>query len=262
MTALSYAATDSATMLRRNLRRALRYPALTLATLMTPIVILLLFVGVLGGTLGSGLASATRGEGYVDYVAPGIVLMTVASGCLATSVAVCVDVAGGIVDRFRTMAIARASLLTGHVLGSMIQTLVSTVLVIGVALLLGFSPSASFGDWLALAGLLVLVTFSLTWLAVWLGLVSKTPESASNKPLLVQFLPFLSSAFVPTDSMPAGLRWFAENQPFTPIVETARGLLLGTPIGDSAALAVAWCTGIAVVSHVASRVVFDRPRAS
>jgi ABC-2 type transport system permease protein len=262
MTTLSYAATDSATMLRRNLRHALRYPALTLATLLTPIVILLLFVGVLGDALGSGLASATGDAGYVDYVAPGIVLMTVASGCLATSVAVCVDVTGGIIDRFRTMAIARASLLTGHVVGSMIQTLASTVLVIGVALLLGFSPTASFGDWLALAGLLVLVTFSLTWLAVWLGLISKTAEAASNKPLLVQFLPFVSSAFVPTGSMPAGLRWFAENQPFTPIIETARGLLLGTPIGDSAALAVAWCAGIAVVSYVAARVIFDRPRAS
>jgi ABC-2 type transport system permease protein len=262
MTTFPSAVTDSATMLRRNLRHALRYPAMTSATLMTPIIILLLFVGVLGHTLGSGLASATGGESYVDYVTPGIILMTVASGCMATSVAVCVDVTSGIINRFRTMAISRASVLTGHVLGSMIQTLASTVLVIGVAVALGFRPTGGVLDWIGLSGLLVLVTFSLTWLAAWLGLISKTAESASNKPLLIQFAPFLSSAFVPTGSMPAGLRWFAANQPFTPIIGTARGLLLGTPIGHSAMLAVAWCAGIAVVSYIAARGRFNRTRAS
>lgn len=263
MTALSYALTDSATMLRRNLRHALRYPSMTLAGVMMPIVILLLFVGVLGDTLGAGLGRAGGGDvGYVDYVAPGIILMTVASGCLATSVAVCVDVTGGIIDRFRTMAISRASLLTGHVLASLLQTVVSTALVIGVAVLLGFRPTGGLLDWIAAVGLLVLVAFALTWLAVLIGLVSKTPESASNTPLLIQFLPFISSAFVPTESMPAGVRWFAENQPFTPIIETTRGLMLGTPVGDSAAIAVAWCVGLALVGYVGARAVFNRPRAS
>jgi ABC-2 type transport system permease protein len=254
MSALS----DSATMLRRNLRHMLRYPSMTLATVMTPIVILLLFVGVLGDALGAGLG---RGE-YSDYVAPGIILMTVASGCMATSVSVCMDMTGGIINRFRTMAISRSSLLTGHVVGSMLQTLVSTALVIGVAVLLGFSPTAGPLDWVAVAGLLVAVTLALTWLAVLLGLVSKTPESASNKPLLIQFAPFISSAFVPTDSMPAGVRAFAENQPFTPIIETTRGLLLGTPVGDSALIALAWCAGIALVAYAAARTLFNRPRAA
>lgn len=263
MSALSYAVTDSATMLRRNLRHAQRYPSMTLSAVLMPIVILLLFVGVLGDTLGAGLGrAAAGGAGYVHYVAPGIILMTVASGCLSTSVSVCVDMTGGIINRFRTMAISRASLLTGHVVGSMIQTVISTALVIGVVVLLGFRPTGGLLDWIAVAGLLMLVMFALTWLAVLIGLLSKTPESASNTPLLIQFLPFISSAFVPTDSMPTGVRWFAENQPFTPVVETTRGLLLGTPIGNSAVIAVAWCVGIALAGYVGARAVFNRPRAS
>ncbi len=263
MSGLSYAVTDSATMLRRSLRHALRYPAMTGSVVLMPIVILLLFVGILGDTLGAGLGrAATSGGGYVDYVAPGIILMTVASGCMATSVSVCVDMTGGIINRFRTMAISRASLLTGHVIGSMIQTLISTALLIGVAMLLGFRPTGGLLDWIAETGLLVLIAFALTWLAVLIGLVSKTPESASNKPLLIQFLPFISSAFVPTHAMPAGVRWFAEKQPFTPLIETTRGLLLGTPIGNSAMIAVAWCVGIALAGYVGARSIFDRPRAS
>lgn len=262
MTALGYAVTDSATMLRRNLRHALRYPSMTMAGVLTPVFILLLFVGVLGDTLGAGLGRAAPGGGYVNYVAPGIILMTVASGCLSTAVSVCVDMTGGIVNRFRTMAISRAALLTGHVIGSMIQTAISTALVIGVAVLLGFRPSGGVGDWLAAVGLFVLLAFALTWLAVLIGLTAKTPETASNTPLLIQFLPFVSSAFVPTGSMPAGVRWFAENQPFTPIIETTRGLLVGTPIGSSATIAVAWCLGIGIAGYVRARVVFNRPRAS
>ncbi len=262
MSALSYAVTDSATMLRRNMRHALRYPSMTLSGVLLPIAILLLFVGLLGHTLGAGLGHAAAGGGYVDYVAPGIILMTVASGCMATAVSVCVDMTGGIINRFRTMAISRASLLTGHVVGSMIQTVISTALVIGVALLLGFRPTDGLLVWVAEAGLLVLVAFALTWLAVLIGLVSKNPESASSTPLLITFLPFISSAFVPTHSMPAGVRWFAENQPFTHLIETTRGLLLGTPIGDHAVIAVAWCAGIALAGYVAARAVFNRPRAS
>jgi ABC-2 type transport system permease protein len=263
MSALTYAVTDSATMLRRNLRHALRYPALTLAGVMTPIIILLLFVGVLGDTLGAGLGRMGGGDtSYVDYVAPGIILMTVAGGCMATSVAVCVDMTGGIINRFRTMAISRASVLTGHVVGSMIQTLSSTALVICVAVLLGFRPTAGPLEWVGVLGLLVLLAFALTWLAVLIGLVSKSPESASNTPLLIQFLPFVSSAFVPVDSMPVGVRWFAEHQPFTPIIETVRGLLLGTPAAGDAAIAVAWCVGVGLIGYLAARVVFTRPRTS
>jgi ABC-2 type transport system permease protein len=250
-------------MLRRNLRHALRYPSLSLSTALVPIFILLLFVGVLGDTLGAGLGAAARGGAdYVYYVTPGIILMTVASGCMSTAVSVCVDMTGGIINRFRTMAISRASLLTGHVLGSMIQTLISTVLVIGVAVLLGFRSTGGLLDWVAAVGLVVLLTFALTWLAVLIGVVSRSPQSASNTPMLIQFLPFLSSAFVPTDSMPAAVRWFAENQPFTPIIETTRGLLLGTPIGHSGLIAVAWCAGIAVVGYLGARAAVNHPRAS
>lgn len=255
--------TDGATMTRRNLRRAARYPALTVGSLMVPVFVLLLFAGLFGETLGAGLGPAgAGGTGYTDYVAPGIVLMAVASGCMATSVAVCVDVTGGIVDRFRTMAIAPSALLTGHVVASMIVTLAGTALVLPVALLLGFRPTAGALDWLALAGLLALVAFALTWLAVLLGLLARTPESASNTPLLVQFLPFVSSAFVPVGSLPGWLRPVAEHQPFTPIIETARGLLLGTPIGSSATVSVGWCVAIASVSYLGARRVYARPRRS
>lgn len=263
MSALSRAMTDSATMLRRNLRHALRYPSLTVGTLLIPVIILLLFVGILGDTLGAGLGTAAPGGSrYVDYIAPGIILMTVSSTCVSTSVSVCVDMTSGIVNRFRTMPIARAALMTGHVVASLIVTVASTALVVGLAVLLGFRPSAGLLDWLALLGLVVLVAFALTWPAVLIGLISRTPEAAGNTPVLIAFAPFLSSAFVPTDSMPAGVRWFAENQPFTPIIETTRGLLLGTPIGDGAQLAVAWCVGFALAGYLGARAVFGRPRAS
>lgn len=256
--------TDSATMLRRTLRHALRYPAMTVAGLGIPVILLLLFAGLLGRTLGAGLGSAAPGGGhggYINYVAPGIVMMGVASGCMATAVSVCVDMTEGIVDRFRTMNIARSALLTGHVIGSMIQTVISTALVIGVALLLGFRPTAGPVQWLAAAGLILLLVFALTWLAVAIGLVSKTPESASNSPMLIQFLPFIGSAFVPTSSMPAGVRQFAEYQPFTPITETVRGLLLGTPIGHDAVISLAWCVGAAAVGYLWARAAFRRDRA-
>ncbi|WP_242891789.1 ABC transporter permease [Actinomadura litoris] len=250
---------DSATMLRRNLRHALRYPALTIATIATPILMLLLFVGVFGNALGTGVGGPSKGD-YIGYVAPGIILMAVASGCMVTSVSVCVDMTEGIVSRFRTMPIARSSLLTGHVAGSMIQTLLSTFAVILVAVAMGFRTNGTVLDWLGAIGLLTMLTFALTWLAVVMGLVAKNPEGASNSPLLVQFLPFLGSAIVPPESMPAGVRWFAEYQPFTPVIETLRGLLMGTPVGRDAWISVAWCAGIAIVSYVLAKRLFNRAR--
>ncbi|TDC82611.1 ABC transporter permease [Actinomadura sp. 7K507] len=257
MTTLTHAAVDSATMLRRNLRHALRYPSMSLSTMMVPIFIMLLFVGVFGNALGEGVGGPANGD-YINYVAPGIILMAVASGCLTTSVSVCTDMTEGIVDRFRTMAIARASLLTGHVVGSMIQTVISTAAVIGVAVAMGFRTTGSLLDWLAAIGLLVLLTFALTWMAVLLGLLANTPEGASNSPMIIQFLPFVGSAIVPPESMPAGVRWFAEYQPFTPIIETLRGLLVGTPSGQDAVVSVAWCAGLAAVGYTFSKVLFNR----
>ena len=259
---MSYALHDSATMLRRNLRHALRYPSMTIATIAGPVLMLLLFDYAFGGALGAGIGGGAASDGghYIDYLAPGIILMAATSGSVATAVAVCTDMTEGIINRFRTMAISRSSVLTGHVVGSTIQTLVSIVFVIAVALALGFRPTAGPGDWLAAIGLLVLVTFALTWLSAAFGLVTSSPEAASNAPLPFQFLPFLGSAIVPTDSMPAGMRVFAENQPFTPIIETLRGLLMGTAIGDSAMLAVGWCAALALVGYLWARRAFNRPR--
>jgi len=260
MSTLSYAMSDSATMLRRNLRHALRYPSMTIGTVAMPIIMLLLFVYVFGGAMSAGLVgAATGGTNYIDYIVPGILLMTVGSGSLPTAVAVCTDMTEGIVARFRTMAIFRASLLTGHVVGSMIQTMVSIGLVIGVAILMGFRTSAGPVAWIAALAVLAMLTFALTWLAVALGLASKTPEAASNAVIPLSFLlPFISSAFVPLDSMPSGVRAFAAYQPFTLVIETLRGLLMGTSIGNSGWLAVAWCAGIALAGYLWARALFNR----
>ncbi|MER7149883.1 ABC transporter permease [Streptomyces lydicus] len=259
MSTLSYAARDSATMLRRNLKHALRYPSMTFSVVAMPVVILLLFNYVYGGALGSGIGGSSKGGGaYIDYVAPGIILMAATSGALATAVGVCVDMTEGIVNRFRTMSISRAAFLTGHVVGSVIQTMVAIALVIGVALAMGFRPSATPVEWIAALGVLVLVTLALTWLAAGIGLVAKNPESASNLPMPLTFLPFLGSAIVPPESMPSGLRWFAEYQPFTPVIETLRGLLMGTDIGNSAYLAVAWCLVLTLVGYAWARRTFNR----
>ncbi len=259
MSALSYAAADSATMLRRNLRHMLRYPSMTVMLAGLPVVILLLFVYVFGGTLGAGLGHVSGGRaGYVNYVAPGILLLTVAAAAQATAISVATDMTEGIIARFRTMAISRASVLTGHVLGSMIQSMLGVAVVAGVALLAGFRPSAGPLAWIAAVGVLAMISFALTWLSVALGLVSKSVETASNLPMFLILLPFLGSGFVPTRSMPAGVRWFAENQPFTPVVETLRGLLLGAPIGSNAVIASAWCAGIALAGYLWARRLYSR----
>jgi ABC-2 type transport system permease protein len=259
MSAMSYALTDSATMLRRQLRHILRYPSLTGFLVGMPIIFMLLFVYVFGGTLGAGLSGGSGGRAeYLAYVTPGILLMSVAGAAQGTAISVAMDMTEGIVARFRTMAIARVSVLTGHVVGAVVQSMLVTGVSLGVAVLIGFRPSATPVEWLALAGVLVMVSFALTWLTVALGMVTKSVETASNLPMPLAFLPFLSSGFVPTDSMPAGLRWFAEHQPFTPIIETIRGLLVGTAIGSSAVAAVAWCAGIALGGYLWARKLYAR----
>jgi ABC-2 type transport system permease protein len=258
MNSVSYAMSDSATMLRRNFRHMLRYPSMTLMLVGIPVVFLLLFVYVFGGTLGAGLGGSGGRAEYVDYVTPGIILMTVAGTATGTAVSVAMDMTEGIVARFRTMAISRASVLTGHVVGSVIQTLACMAVVVGVALAIGFRPTASAMEWLATTGVLTLFVLALTWLSVALGLVSKSVEAASNAPMPLILLPFLGSGFVPTDSMPTGLRWFAEYQPFTPVIETVRGLLLGDPIGNSAVQSVIWCAGIALAGYLWAKRLFNR----
>jgi ABC-2 type transport system permease protein len=259
----SYALTDSLTMLRRNLRHMLRYPVLTLMIIGIPVIFLLLFVYVFGGTLGAGLGGKTPGRAeYLDYVVPGIIAMSVAGAVQGTAITVAMDMTEGIVARFRTMAISRAAVLTGHVVGSVIQSLLGIAAVLAIALAIGFRSSTGPLQWLGAAGVFVLFAFALTWLAVALGLVADTVETASNTPMPLMLLPFLGSGFVPTDSMPTGLRWFAEYQPFTPVIETFRGLLFGTAIGNSAILAVAWSAGITVVSYAAARHLYERDPSS
>jgi ABC-2 type transport system permease protein len=255
---------DSATMLRRNLKRMLRYPSMTVTLVGMPVVFLLLFVYVLGGTLGAGLGGAGAGRAeYANYVAPAIILMTVTATVQGTAISIAMDLTEGTIARFRTMHIARVSVLTGHVLGSVLQAMFSLAVVIGVALLVGFRPAAGPGEWLAAAGFLILVTFALVWLAVALGQVSKSVETASNLPMPLVLLPFLGSGFVPTDSMPAGLRAFAEYQPFTPIIETLRGLLMDKPLGHHGWLALGWfalgwCVVIALGGYLWSKRLFNR----
>jgi ABC-2 type transport system permease protein len=259
MSTLSYTVADSATMLRRNLKHMLRYLSMSLQLIGMPVLLLLLFVYVFGGTLGSGLGGATGGRGaYIQYLTPGILLLTVATAAQGTAISVAMDMTEGIIARFRTMAISRASVLTGHVLANMVQTMLSLALLVGVALLIGFRPTATPVEWLATAGVLALTAFALTWLTVALGMVTKTVEAASNLPMPLMFLPFLGSGFVPTDSMPTALRWFAEYQPFTPIIETVRGLLLGTAIGNSGMIAIAWCAGIALVGYLWALKLYNR----
>jgi ABC-2 type transport system permease protein len=259
MSTLSYAARDSATMLTRDLRHALRYPSMTIGVVAIPVIFLLLFAYVFGGAIGAGISGGARGGArYIDYLAPGIIIMTAASTGVATAVSVCIDMTQGIVARFRTMAIFRPSLLTGHVVGSVIKTMLAIGFVIGVALLIGFRPTTDPIRWIAAIGLLAMFTLALTWLSVALGLVSKSPETASNLPIPLTLLPFLGSGFVPADTMPVGLRWFAEYQPFTAITETLRGLLMGTPIGNNAVLAMAWCAGITLVGFFWAKALFNR----
>jgi ABC-2 type transport system permease protein len=221
---------------------------------------MLLFVYVFGGTLGAGLPGVTGSDrgAYADYLAPGILLFTVVGGAQLTPIGVAMDMTEGIIARFKTMAVWRGAVLAGHVIANMIQTLLAVVLVLAVSIAIGFNPNASALDWLAAAGLIGFVTLALTWLAVALGLVAKSVETASNLPMFLMLLPFLGSGFVPTDSMPAGLSWFAEHQPFTPINETLRGLLLGTHSGSDWIAALAWCTAITVFSYLWSLRLYAR----
>lgn len=259
MTTLAYALHDSRTMLRRDFRHSLRFPAMTLGGMLVPVVFLLLFAGVFGHTLHAGLTASAAGAGsYIDYLTPGIIVMTAGAAAASTAVNVCADMTGGIIVRFRTMAITRTAVLTGRVVGSLIRTLVSVVVVMLVAVGLGFRSDALPIEWLGALGLFVLLTLALTWLAVAFGLVAKTPAGANTLSLLPEFLPFVSSAFVPAASMPAGVRWFAEHQPFTPVIETLRGLLTGTPIGTDAVVAVAWCVAIGLGGFVWARSLYDR----
>lgn len=258
MNPLSLYLTDTSTMLRRNLRHMRRYPMIFFIAGI-PIVLLLLFVFVLGGTLGAGLGGVTGGRAeYVAYVIPGILLVTVAGGAQGTAISVAMDLTEGIVARFRTMSISRASFLSGHVVANVLQAMLAIVIVVVVALVIGFRPTTGPIEWLAAAGLLALGALALTWIAVAMGMITKSVEAASNLPMPLLLLPFFGSGFVPTDSMPDPLRWFADNQPFTPIIETVRRLLFGGDVGSTGVIAVGWCVAITIVGYLWSRRLYDR----
>ncbi|MCA6093427.1 ABC transporter permease [Streptomyces sp. SCA3-4] len=259
MSLLSLAVRDSSTMLRRNLLHARRYPSLTLNLLLTPIVLLLLFVYIFGDVMSAGMGGGADRSAYIAYLVPGILLMTIGGTTVGTAVSVSNDMTEGIIARFRTMAIHRGSVLVGHVIGSVLQAVVSVVLVGAVAVAIGFrSTDATPLEWLAAFGLLVLFALALTWIAVGMGMVSPNAEAASNNALPLIFLPLVSSAFVPVDAMPGWFRPIAEYQPFTPAIETLRGLLLGTGIGDNGWIAVLWCLGLTALGYRWSKAVFDR----
>ncbi|GGS05354.1 transport permease protein [Streptomyces aureoverticillatus] len=260
MSSFALAVRDSKTMLRRNLLHARRYPSLTLNILLMPIVLLLLFVYIFGDVMSAGIGGggADRAE-YIAYLVPGILLMTLGGTPAGTAVSVAMDMTEGIIARFRTMAIHRGSVLIGHVLGSVLQALISVVLVGAVAVAIGFrSTDATVLEWLAAFGLLAMVATAFTWIAVGMGLASPNAEAASNMAMPLIILPFISSAFVPVDAMPGWFGPIAEYQPFTPAIETLRGLLLGSEIGDNGWLAVAWCLGLTVLGYRWSTALFNR----
>ncbi|MGW0187581.1 ABC transporter permease [Streptomyces sp. NPDC003362] len=259
MSSLSLALRDSSTMLRRNLLHARRYPSLTLNLLLTPVMLLLLFVYIFGDTMSAGIGGGGGGRSeYIAYIVPGLLLMTIGSTTIGTAVSVSNDMTEGIIARFRTMAIHRGSVLVGHVVGSVLQCVMSVILVGAVGVAIGFrSTDATALEWLAAFGLLVLFALALTWIAVGMGLVSPNAEAASNNALPLILLPLLSSAFVPVDAMPGWFQPVAEYQPFTPAIETLRGLLLGSEIGSNGWLAVAWCLGLVILGYFWSTSKFD-----
>lgn len=237
---------DTTILTRRSLRHVLRSPDTIITTVITPVAMLLLFVYVFGGAIDIGQAGTGS---YVDYLLPGILLITVASGVSYTAFRLFTDVSEGFVRRLRSMPIARSAVLWGHVLTSMVAIAVSLIVVVLVALLMGFRSSAGVAGWLAIIGILALVTLALTWLAVLPGLTAKSVDGVSGFSYPLIFLPFLSSAFVPTDTMPGPVRWFAEHQPVTSIVDSLRALSAGEPVGGQIWVALAWCVALLIVAQ-------------
>jgi ABC-2 type transport system permease protein len=232
--------TDALTFTGRSIRHNLRSIDALIAAIFLPVAILLMFAEVFGGAINTG-------GRYLDYVVPGVILLCAGFGSATTAVAVCQDMTSGAIDRFRSLPISASAVLTGHVVASVLRNVVSTTIVLGVAVAIGFDPAGSVAGWLGVLGLLLLFMVAISWLAAAFGLLAREPEAAGAFTVIVMFLPYLSSAFVPTNTMPAALEAVADAQPVTPIVETLRGLMMGTPVGGNALPAVLWCAGLAAV---------------
>jgi len=243
--------TDSVIMLRRNFKHTVRNPTAVFNAILFPVVLMLMFVYVIGRAFNVGV-------NYIDYATPGMIVLAICYGLSATALAVNADMTKGIINRFKVMDISRSAVLSGHVAATMLRSLIAIAAIIGVAFGLGFRPAASSLEWLGAIGLIVLVSFATSWITVALGLVAKTPESAGMATVPLILLPFLSSAIVPVAEMGAGVRQFAEYQPFTPIIEALRGLLAGTPSAGDAIAAIAWCAGIALVGYLWSLSTFKK----
>jgi ABC-2 type transport system permease protein len=243
---------DTGVLTGRSLRHILRSPDTIITTAVTPVALMLLFVFVFGGAIDTGSVS------YIDYMLPGILLITIASGIAYTSYRLFLDLQGGIFERFQSMPIARSSALWAHVLTSLVANLISLVIVVGVAFAMGFRTGTDLLGWLAVAGILILFILALTWVAVIAGLSAKTVDGASAFSYPLIFLPFISSAFVPTDTMPAPVAWFAENQPVTPIVNTIRDIFAQQPVGSEIWIALAWCVGILIVAYLGAMAIYRR----
>lgn len=244
---------DTAVLTGRSLRHILRSPDTILTTAVTPIALMLIFVFVFGGAIDTG-----SNESYINYLLPGILLITIASGIAYTAYRLFLDLQGGIFERFQSMPIARSGALWGHVLTSLISNMISVAIVTGVALIMGFRTGASVGGWLAVAGVLILFTLTLTWIAVIAGLSAKTVDGASAFSYPLIFLPFISSAFVPTDTMPGPVAWFAEHQPVTSVVNTIRALFDQQPVGGDIWTALVWLVVILVVAYGAAVALYRR----
>jgi ABC-2 type transport system permease protein len=243
---------DALTMSARSVRLSMRHLDALLTSLLLPVMLMLVFVELFGGAIETGAAD------YVTYVVPGVILLCAGFGSATTAVSVSQDMTGGIVDRLRSMDVGGASVLAGHVAASVVRNVASTVLVVGVALALGFRPVADPVAWLEVAAVLLAFVVAVSWLAAAIGLLAGSPEAANGFTFFVMFLPYASSAFVPVDTMPSWLQGFAARQPVTPVTETLRGLLLGTPVGHAPWTALMWCAGILVVSVAASAWLFGR----
>jgi ABC-2 type transport system permease protein len=246
---------DMGVMLGRSMRHIFRSMDTIITVCITPIAMMLLFVYVLGGAIQTGT------DNYVNYMLPGILLIAIASGIAYTALRLFTDMQSGIFERFHSMPIARSSMLWGHVLTSLISNAISVVVIILVALIMGFRSSAGVLSWLAVAGILALFTLALTWIAAIAGLSAKSVDGAGAFSYPLIFLPFISSAFVPTASMPGPVRAFAENQPVTPIVNAIRSLLAGQPVGNDIWSALAWCLGILIVAYLFAMLVYKRKTA-
>jgi len=243
---------DSKVMFMRNMKISFRNPDTMAMSIFAPTLMLLLFVYVFGGVMNIGEVN------YVNFIVTGIILQCIAQAAMTTAISINVDMNKGMIERFRSMPIAKSSFLLGHFLAAIARNVITAAIMIGVAFIVGFRPQADFGGWLVIIAMLLLFIMVINWIAILVGLVSKTAEAAGSFIALISVLPFVSSGFAPTSTMPAGIRWFAEYQPMTPIINTVRAMIMGTSAGSDAWIALAWCVGLLALMFALSLRVYRR----